>query len=178
MNSGCLGVLSGATAESSLGSIGQHPSVASTPPAPPAASHPSELTSIPPLASLLMTAKGNTTCTVIGAGGGPCPLPVKSLRPKNTNPTQDPNTVNKAPLKFLCMTSCFQHHPKSQPHWAAWTIFLRRFKIKLCLQSMDHSSSVYRFISGLLFLVPTLVATATHKSTPSHMSSTISTTEM
>lgn len=95
VNSSCHGVLSGTTVESSLGSVSQHPTVTSSPPVPPVASHPSELTSIPPLASLLMTTKGNTTCTVIGAGGGPCPLPIKSLRPKNTNPAQDPNTASE-----------------------------------------------------------------------------------
>ncbi|XP_042239014.1 uncharacterized protein LOC121877357 isoform X2 [Homarus americanus] len=93
-SSGCRGVASGTSVESTLVSVGQHTSMISTQAAPSAASHPSGHTSMPPMTGLLMTTTGNTTCTVI-AGGGPCPLPVKSLRPKNTNPTQDPNTASE-----------------------------------------------------------------------------------
>lgn len=93
-NTGCHEKVSGTSIESSLGSVGQHVSLAFAPASSPV-SHSSSHKSIPPLTSLLLTTLGNTSCTVIGASGSSCPLPVKSLRPKNTNPTQDPNTASE-----------------------------------------------------------------------------------
>nr|XP_045601548.1 uncharacterized protein LOC123760109 [Procambarus clarkii] len=91
-NAGCHGIAGGASTDSSIGCRGQSAGVTPAPAAPTPVSHASGM---PPLASLLMTSTGSTTCTVIGTGGIPCPLPVKSLRPKNTNPMQDPNTASE-----------------------------------------------------------------------------------
>ncbi|KAK4299662.1 hypothetical protein Pmani_028084 [Petrolisthes manimaculis] len=44
---------------------------------------------------LLPSTTTTTTCPAPAPASHPCPLPVKSLRPKNTNPTQDPNTASE-----------------------------------------------------------------------------------
>lgn len=65
-----------------------------------AASQPPTLRHIPPLTPLLKgssDASSSVPCPIKpGGSGDPCPLPVKSLRPKNTNPSQDPNTVRQS----------------------------------------------------------------------------------
>ncbi|XP_050732976.1 uncharacterized protein LOC127006739 [Eriocheir sinensis] len=64
-----------------------------------AASQPPSLRHLPPPTSLLKGASDSSPsapCPIkAGGGGDPCPLPVKSLRPKNTNPSQDPNTASE-----------------------------------------------------------------------------------
>lgn len=80
-----------------VGGVTTTPATSSTSTTTPAASQSPPLRHILPLNPLLKgpTDPGPSAPCPIKAGGSgdPCPLPVKSLRPKNTNPSQDPNTV-------------------------------------------------------------------------------------
>lgn len=63
------------------------------------ASQTPSLRHIGPLTTLLKAPPdtgSSTSCPMKGGSNAdPCPLPVKSLRPKNTNPSQDPNTASE-----------------------------------------------------------------------------------
>ncbi|XP_068239269.1 uncharacterized protein [Palaemon carinicauda] len=82
--------------ESSGGLLGKHNSVVSLPSAPAAStSHSSLLHTSTAMSSPMQMGARSPPVTLIGTISTPCPLPVKSLRPKNTNPSQDPNTASE-----------------------------------------------------------------------------------
>ncbi|XP_064077268.1 LOW QUALITY PROTEIN: uncharacterized protein LOC135194958 [Macrobrachium nipponense] len=84
------------TKESSAGMLGKHSSVVSLPSATATSTgHSSVLLTSPALSSPMRTGARSPPVTLSGTSSAPCPLPVKSLRPKNTNPSQDPNTASE-----------------------------------------------------------------------------------
>ncbi|KAK7082897.1 hypothetical protein SK128_002156 [Halocaridina rubra] len=85
----------GSVTNTDVGLLGKHNSVMSLPNAATTVSHASVLRTSAALASSIPSEARSPSNTVNGSNTSPCPLPIKSLRPKNTNPSQDPNTASE-----------------------------------------------------------------------------------
>ncbi|XP_047501568.1 uncharacterized protein LOC125047386 isoform X4 [Penaeus chinensis] len=94
---GCDGSVSSVHTETSIGSSIKRSSPAQGGQAasPTGGSHSVGTSPSPSIGSSMLVGPGGVSTCSVGTGGSPCPLPVKSLQPKNRNPSQDPNTASE-----------------------------------------------------------------------------------
>ncbi|XP_037793561.1 uncharacterized protein LOC119588941 isoform X2 [Penaeus monodon] len=94
---GCDGSVSSVHAEASIGSsiLRSSPAQGGQAASPTGGSHTVGTSPSPSIGSSMLVGPGGVSTCSVGTGGSPCPLPVKSLQPKNRNPSQDPNTASE-----------------------------------------------------------------------------------